>query len=125
MGPICNFLYLIFSKYILQVEIKKHSHWKCHQGSSLTWTVANTPFINYLGVDQTAATPEKDGSSKLRCVVSLCSSDKDVFYHNFPEFGSKRYVAWCEACDIDQKTNKESKICSKHFTKGMIKFINF
>ena len=121
MGGICNF----FCIWFLQVEIKKHCHWKCDHGSSLTRTVDITPFINCLGVDQTAATPEKDGSSKLRCVVSLCSSDKDVFYHNFPEFGSKRYVAWCEACGIDQKSHKESKICSKHFTKGMIQFINF
>jgi len=67
-------------------------------------------------------TPEKDGSSKLRCVVSLCSSEKDVFYHNFPEFGSRRYVAWCEACDINQKSQQESKICSKHFTKDSYQF---
>ena len=123
-----HFFFLIFSKHYFlnrnhtrRVEIKTNCHWKCDHRSSRTRTVDNTYLlINYLGVDQTAATPEKDGSSKLRCVVSLCSSEKDVFYHNFPEFGSKRYVAWCEACDIDEKSHKESKICSKHFTKGMI-----
>ena len=66
--------------------------------------------------------PDISGCYKLKCVVPLCSSQKDGFYHNFPKYGSKQYAAWCEACDLSSARNykshyKDAKICSQHFSK--------
>ena len=64
---------------------------------------------------------------KIKCVVPLCSSPKDGFYHSFPKYGSKQYAVWCEACDLSSARNyksqyKDAKICSQHFSKDSYLF---
>lgn len=90
----------------------------------------NVPFVvtsikpveSQVTVNQKQTPDQISECYKLKCVVPLCSSQKDGFYHNFPKYGSKQYAAWCEACDLSSARNyksqyKDAKICSQHFSK--------